>query len=157
MQGGREQTGYVGNAFGFVNLPLILETPQAIETGTDSVVTNVAFAPDQNYLFIATFGDGSVKAFDRRRENACVQQWHEHPAWIQGAQWRPRETKEFVTALVRIEQCIAVQALIPRSVDGQLKLYDLRSPKAKDNWRQCPFPTGLSTFDMHQRTGVFAV
>jgi regulator-associated protein of mTOR len=75
-----------------------LTSIQTIETDTDSVVTDVEFAPGQNAIFVASFADGSMKVYDRRRGGACVQQWHEHNHWIQRVRWRPRETKEIVSA-----------------------------------------------------------
>ena len=45
--------------------------------------------------------------------------------------------------------------LVMRSLDGEVKLWDLRGPdRATQTWNI--HPTGLSAFDVHPQTGVFA-
>lgn len=45
--------------------------------------------------------------------------------------------------------------LIVRSLDGEVKLWDLRGPdKAIQTWSM--HSTGLAAFDVHPQTGVFA-
>ena len=40
------------------------------------------------------------------------------------------------------------------SLDGEVKLFDIRSPVAAQEWDM--YPHGLSAFDVHELTGVFA-
>ena len=49
--------------------------------------------------FLASFGDGSVKVFDRRmdEENAVVRSYHDHVSWVQNARWHPTYEGQFLS------------------------------------------------------------
>lgn len=46
--------------------------------------------------------------------------------------------------------------LLSSSVDGEIKLWDLRNERAPTRSWQMFGPHGLSAFDVHEQTGVFA-
>lgn len=90
--------------------------------------------------FIASFADGVIKVFDRRleEEDAVVRLYRAHPSWVQNVRWHPQYGQFFSAGL-----------------DGEVKLWDLRGPDvAQETWDL--FPGGLSAFDVHPQTGVFA-
>lgn len=50
--------------------------------------------------FVAGFGDGSVKVFDRRLddEDAVVRSYSEHASWVQNVRWYPRTSGQIMSA-----------------------------------------------------------
>jgi regulatory associated protein of mTOR len=50
--------------------------------------------------FIASFGDGVVKVFDRRleEEDAVVRSYSDHTSWVQNVRWHPKLSGQFLSA-----------------------------------------------------------
>ncbi|KAK7466385.1 Target of rapamycin complex 1 subunit kog1 [Stygiomarasmius scandens] len=112
-----------------------------LETNSDSPVTSIVSDPGSTQTFVAGFGDGLVKVFDRRKEedDSIVQTYREHNSWIQNVRPHPTIPYQYLTA----------------SLDGEVKLWDTRSPiSSLQTWRF--MPSGLSAFDVHSNTEVFA-
>ncbi|KDQ62866.1 hypothetical protein JAAARDRAFT_188509 [Jaapia argillacea MUCL 33604] len=111
-----------------------------IDTNSESPVTAISSDHGSSSTFLASFADGSIKLFDRRLEedDAVVRSYREHGSWVQNARWHPTFSSQFLSA----------------SLDGEVKLWDLRADGAVDGWEF--HPQGLSAFDVHQATGVFA-
>ncbi|RXW18505.1 hypothetical protein EST38_g7341 [Candolleomyces aberdarensis] len=113
-----------------------------LDTNSDSPVTSICSDHNSNQTFIATFADGVVKIFDRRleEEDAIVRTYSEHTSCVQNARWHPRYGAKFLSA----------------SVDGEVKLWDLRGPdQSAETWfRNDKY--GLAGFDVHPTTCIFA-
>ena len=109
-------------------------------------------------VFLTSFGDGKVKIFDRRLEedDAIVRTYSAHSSWVQKVKWHPAAPTQFVSARsVKITSCLSRDADQFCSVDGEVKLFDIRgSDQPVHSWDV--FAQGLSAFDVHDLTGVFA-
>ena len=72
---------------------------QEISTGSESMVTNLAFAPTRRDMFVASFGDGEVMAYDTRLgKKACMQSYRAHRGWVKKACWKPGGEYELISA-----------------------------------------------------------
>ncbi|KAI0327680.1 hypothetical protein GY45DRAFT_1327330 [Cubamyces sp. BRFM 1775] len=112
-----------------------------LETNSDSPVTSLTSESGSTSLFLASFADGAVKMFDRRLEedNAVVRSYHQHVSWVQNVRWHPTLYGQFLSA----------------SSDGEVKLWDFRGgDRPLQAWEL--FSHGLSAFDVHEQTEVFA-
>lgn len=63
-------------------------------------MTSIAHDPDSRSLFVATFGDGTVKIFDKRldEDDAVVKVYQEHSSWVHGVRWQRGSSKDLVSA-----------------------------------------------------------
>ncbi|TFK42159.1 hypothetical protein BDQ12DRAFT_677728 [Crucibulum laeve] len=112
-----------------------------LDTSSESPVTAIVSDLGSSQTFIASFADGVVKLFDRRldEEDAIVRTYSEHTSWVQNVRWHPSYGGQFFSA----------------GVDGEVKLWDLRGAEtAVKTWDV--HPAGLSSFDVHPLSGVFA-
>jgi regulatory associated protein of mTOR len=50
--------------------------------------------------FVAGFGDGTLKVFDRRmdEEDAIVRSYRAHPSWVQNVRYHPLYGQQFFSA-----------------------------------------------------------
>ncbi|KAJ3739761.1 hypothetical protein DFH05DRAFT_1512697 [Lentinula detonsa] len=114
-----------------------------MDTASDAPVTSIASDPDSSQIFVAGFGDGWIKVFDRRFEEdeAIVQTHRGHAAWVQNIKPHPTMKYQFLSA----------------SVEGEVKLWDLRgrTDQALTTWNFMQ-DLGLSAFDVHSTAKVFA-
>ncbi|KAI0829041.1 hypothetical protein BC628DRAFT_1362076 [Trametes gibbosa] len=109
-----------------------------LETNAESPVTALMSDTGSSSTFLAGFADGAVKVFDRRHE-AVIRSYHQHPSWVQNVKWHPIISGQFLSG----------------SMDGEVKLYDLRGGDVPvQTWDL--FSQGLSAFDVHEQTEVFA-
>ncbi|TFY55214.1 hypothetical protein EVJ58_g8388 [Rhodofomes roseus] len=112
-----------------------------LETNSDSPVTAMVSDYGSVNTFLAGFANGRVKIFDRRmdEENAVVRAYDDHASWIQNVKWHPSYDGQFFSG----------------SMDGEIKLWDIRGDdRALQSWDT--YPQGLSAFDVHEQTEVFA-
>ncbi|KAF7965708.1 hypothetical protein HWV62_42187 [Athelia sp. TMB] len=112
-----------------------------LDTNAESPVTSMMSDYGSSSTFVAGFADGNVKVFDRRmeEEDAVVRTYTEHSAWVQNVCWHPTPPSQIMSA----------------SLNGEVKLWDLRgSDRAAQTWHI--HPSGISAFDVHPQTGVFA-
>ncbi|KAF7307461.1 Mip1 [Mycena indigotica] len=127
------------------------ETPILdLETNSESPVTGlVSDAGASSQTFVASFGNGEVKLFDRRleEENAVVAHFLGHESWVQNVRLHPTMQSQFVTA----------------SLDGKVKLWDYRGKpehiaalnvNSLASWDV--HHDGIAAFDVHPTAGVFA-
>ncbi|KAJ7715065.1 hypothetical protein B0H16DRAFT_1806526 [Mycena metata] len=106
-------------------------------------VTAILCDAEPSQIFAASFANGEVKIFDRRlpEDNSVVRKYVEHESWVQNVRWHP-------TAIPRSQ-------FFSASLDGSVKLWDLRAGlESSMSWDL--MPEGLSAFDCHPTTGVFA-
>ncbi|KAJ3493649.1 hypothetical protein NLJ89_g10966 [Agrocybe chaxingu] len=114
-----------------------------LDTNSKSPVTSIMTDYGSSQTFVASFGDGGVKVFDRRLddEDAIVRVYNDHTSWVQSVRWHPKTHGQFISAR--------------HVLDGQVKLFDIRgSDRAITTWNI--HPNGLSAFDVHPLAGVFA-
>ncbi|KZS92589.1 hypothetical protein SISNIDRAFT_486598 [Sistotremastrum niveocremeum HHB9708] len=110
-------------------------------TNAESPATCIASDHDSSAIFVAGFGDGVMRVFDTRIEegDAVVRTYRDHSAWVQGVKWQRGAHKELVSA----------------SSNGEVRLWDIRGANSSIyDWHL--HPNGLSAFDMHDQTRVFA-
>ncbi|KAK1224893.1 Target of rapamycin complex 1 subunit kog1 [Marasmius sp. AFHP31] len=114
-----------------------------METNSDSPVTSIVSDHGASQMFVAGFGDGLVKVFDRRleEEESIVATFSDHSSWIQNVRPHPTTGLQFLSA----------------SLDGEVKLWDLRGKgEAAQTWNLFSSGQGISAFDVHNSTEVFA-
>jgi len=111
-----------------------------LDTNSDSPVTAIASDLGSSQIFVASFANGVIKVFDRRleEEDSIVKEYSEHSSWVQNIRRHPSMNAQFLSA----------------SLDGEVKLWDLRSSNSQNTWNM--HTNGLSAFDVHSTTGVFA-
>ncbi|KZP15647.1 hypothetical protein FIBSPDRAFT_895647 [Athelia psychrophila] len=118
------------------------ETPVVdLDTNAESSVTSMMSEYGSSSTFVAGFADGNVKVFDRRleEEDAVVRTYTDHGSWVQNVRWHPTPPSQIISA----------------SLNGEVKLWDLRgSDRAVQTWQV--HASGISAFDVHPQTGVFA-
>ncbi|KAJ3774118.1 hypothetical protein FB446DRAFT_492928 [Lentinula raphanica] len=114
-----------------------------IDTSSEAPVTSIASDPGPSQMFVAGFGDGWIKVFDRRleEEEAIVQTHRGHFAWVQNVKPHPTMMYQFLSA----------------SVEGEVKLWDIRgrTDQVVTTWNLMQ-DVGLSAFDVHSTAEVFA-
>jgi len=110
-----------------------------IDTNCESPLTSMV-CQEGTSIFFASFADGTVQVFDRRleEEDAVVRSYSEHSSWVQNIRKHPTNRDQFLSA----------------SADGEVRLWDIRRSDGLQVWDI--FPQGLSAFDVHETTGVFA-
>ncbi|KAG6812628.1 hypothetical protein H0H92_001711 [Tricholoma furcatifolium] len=113
-----------------------------MDTGSDSPVTSIVSDSQSEQTFLAGFGDGVVKLFDRRLEDedAIVRTYSEHATWVQNVRWHPTARGQLLSA----------------SLDGTVKLWDLRGPDTAVETINLLLD-GLAAFDVHPTAAVFAL
>ncbi|KAL1726713.1 hypothetical protein EV714DRAFT_254690 [Schizophyllum commune] len=112
-----------------------------LDTNSNAPLTSMMSDADYSQTFVAGFADGAVKVFDRRLddEQAIVRSYTEHNSWVQNAKWLPKADRQPMSA----------------SLDGEVKLWDLRGSEVSvQTWHTQS--TGISAFDIHPLTPVFA-
>ncbi|KXN84995.1 WD repeat-containing protein mip1 [Leucoagaricus sp. SymC.cos] len=112
-----------------------------LDTNSESPVTAISSDMGNSQTFAASFADGMVKIFDRRieDEDSIVRTYSDHTAWVQNVRWHARKGYQLMSA----------------SVDGQIKLWDMRGPPLPIKTSNIQ-PQGLAAFDAHPLTDVSA-
>ncbi|CAM0135452.1 unnamed protein product [Umbelopsis sp. WA50703] len=79
---------------------------------SSACVTSITSDQTAGNIFIAGFGDGSIRIFDRRLppQQAVVQEWSEHNAWVTNVQLQRNGNRELVSG----------------SYNGDIKIWDIR-------------------------------
>ena len=75
-------------------------TFQEILTGSESMVTSLDILSGQNQMFLASFGDGCIRLYDRRvdKVSPVVMTWKGHKAWVQRVRWQAGGENAIVSA-----------------------------------------------------------
>lgn len=71
-----------------------------MDTNSESPVTSISSDHQSSSVFVAGFGDGVVKLFDRRleEEDSVVRTYREHAVWVQSARWQKGAGKGLLSA-----------------------------------------------------------
>jgi regulator-associated protein of mTOR len=133
-----------------------------LDTNSESPVTAITSDQRSSSIFVASFADGHVKVFDRRleEEDAIVRTYTDHASWVQNVRCHPFRGEQFLSArsefkLLHLLSRNPTNHMFLDSLDGTVKLWDLRGAGvAAKSWDV--HPSGLSAFDVHSQTGVFA-
>lgn len=73
---------------------------QDIDTQEESPITSMKCEDGNQSVFVASFGNGVMKIFDRRLEEdeAVVRHYSAHSSWVQKVKWHPTIPAQFVSA-----------------------------------------------------------
>ncbi|TCD64747.1 hypothetical protein EIP91_003669 [Steccherinum ochraceum] len=110
-----------------------------IDTNCDSPLTAL-YSQEGTSISVAGFADGTIHVFDRRleEEDAVVRRYTQHSSWVQSVKKHPLDMNKFLSA----------------SLEGEVRVWDLRKSESVKKWE---IHQGLSVFDIHEQTGIFAV
>jgi regulator-associated protein of mTOR len=66
--------------------------PQNIPTQADSCITSLSAEEEEGATFVAGFGDGSVRLYDKRchAEESLVRTYRKHRTWVQDVKLQQR-------------------------------------------------------------------
>jgi regulator-associated protein of mTOR len=113
-----------------------------IATQAGSNLTAItADEPDGN-VFVAGFGDGVVRLFDKRLDDpsqVVLRTWRKHHTWIQSVHLQQGGQRELVTG----------------SMNGDVRIWDVRAPDAP-LYEHTVQPQGLQALAVHSAATVFA-
>ncbi|KAF3930265.1 hypothetical protein ABW20_dc0106867 [Dactylellina cionopaga] len=113
---------------------------QDIPARSGSCITSLTSDQVAGNIFVAGFGDGAVRVYDRRLDprDAMVRAWKEHKAWITKVHMQRGGLRELVTG----------------STNGDVKLWDIRSPNAVLD--VIAHKSGMRSLAVHEHAPVFA-
>ncbi|KXT13411.1 hypothetical protein AC579_9916 [Pseudocercospora musae] len=116
-----------------------------IHTRSSACITSLTSDQVEGNVFVAGFGNGSVKAYDQRKPGAetMVLGWKEHSSWIVGVHLQRGGARELISA----------------ESNGGLRLWDLRMTKsvaAHDPAPRTREPRMLRALSVHEHAPVFA-
>ncbi|OCF41495.1 WD-repeat protein mip1 [Kwoniella heveanensis CBS 569] len=86
-----------------------------IATQAGANLTAIASDEPEGNVFVAGFGDGVVRLFDKRAEDAgevVLRTWRQHKIWIQSVHLQRGSMRELITG----------------SMDGEVRVWDVRRP-----------------------------
>lgn len=114
-----------------------------IPTHVNSCATSITSDTDLGHLFMVGFGDGSLGVYDQRNSpsSSLVRLWEEHTSWIQHVHLQKHGQRELVSA----------------SIDGEIRLWDIRARSSVLQQRLSRNTTALSALAVHDRLPVLAV
>lgn len=116
-----------------------------IHTRSSACITSLTSDQVEGNVFVAGFGNGSVKAYDQRRPNAetMLLGWKEHSSWVVGVHLQRGGMRELISA----------------ESNGGIRLWDLRYARSSvnkiDSGRGRE-PRILRTLSVHEHAPVFA-
>lgn len=117
-----------------------------IHTRSSACITSLTSDQVEGNVFVAGFGNGSVKAYDQRRPNAetMILGWKEHTSWIVGVHLQRGGMRELISA----------------ESNGGVRLWDLRMRASLNhitpNENKSREPRSLRTLSVHEHAPVFA-
>ncbi|KAF3915731.1 hypothetical protein AA313_de0206634 [Arthrobotrys entomopaga] len=113
---------------------------QDIPARSGSCITSLTSDQVAGNIFVAGFGDGAVRVYDRRVDprDAMVRAWKEHKAWITTVHMQRGGLRELVTG----------------STNGDVKLWDIRNPSALLD--VMAHKSGMRSLAVHEHAPVFA-
>ena len=113
-----------------------------IATQAGSNLTAIAADEPDGNVFVAGFGDGVVRLFDKRLDdasNVVLRTWRKHHTWIQSVHLQRGGQRELVTG----------------SMNGDVRIWDVRAPDTP-LYEHTVQPQGLQALAVHSAAPVFA-
>ncbi|KAK6353418.1 hypothetical protein TWF696_005383 [Orbilia brochopaga] len=113
---------------------------QDIPARSGSCITSLTSDQVAGNIFVAGFGDGAVRVYDRRLDprDAMIKVWKEHRAWVTTVHMQRGGLRELVTG----------------STNGDVKLWDIRNPNSVLNITA--HKSGMRSLAVHEHAPVFA-
>ncbi|GJJ76881.1 regulatory associated protein of mTOR [Entomortierella parvispora] len=110
-----------------------------IPTRSGAPVTSITSDQVSGNVFVAGFGDGAVRVYDRRQpqHQALTMVWKKHKSWIQNVRMQRGGFRELVSG----------------SVDGIIKVWDVRQ---QESLRTIEVRDPISALDLHHHAPVIA-
>ncbi|KAF2163018.1 hypothetical protein M409DRAFT_26465 [Zasmidium cellare ATCC 36951] len=115
-----------------------------IQTRSSACITSLTSDQVEGNVFVAGFGNGSVKVFDQRlpKSDQMLMTWNEHKSWIVGVHLQRGGMRELISA----------------ESNGGIRLWDIRYRGSVDHYnpRSARSPRSLRTLSVHEHAPVFA-
>ncbi|CAK3787447.1 WD repeat-containing mip1 [Lecanosticta acicola] len=115
-----------------------------IQTRSSACITSLTSDQVEGNVFVAGFGNGSVKVFDQRlpRSDQMHMSWHEHKSWVVGVHLQRGGMRELISA----------------ESNGGIRLWDIRMRASVDQYNPSSSrtPRSLRTLSVHEHAPVFA-
>ena len=111
--------------------------------------------PDGN-VFVSGFGDGVVRLFDKRMQNAdniVMRVWRQHHTWIQSVHLQKGGQRELITGRWAFFSHTWIWLMI--SMNGEIRIWDVRAPE-KPLYEKLAQSNGLAGLAVHSGAPVFA-
>lgn len=115
-----------------------------IQTRSSACITSLTSDQVEGHVFVAGFGNGSVKVFDQRMPSGdqMAMSWHEHKSWVVGVHLQRGGMRELISA----------------ESNGGIRLWDIRMRSSVDQYNPSSTraPRSLRTLSVHEHAPVFA-
>jgi regulatory associated protein of mTOR len=115
-----------------------------INARSGSCITSLTSDQVEGNVFVAGFGNGSVRVYDQREKNAMVKQWSDkkihHKSWIVGVHLQRGGLRELISA----------------ESNGGVRLWDIRADRPLESLPGSDKPRNLRCLSVHEHAPVFA-
>jgi regulator-associated protein of mTOR len=117
-------------------------------------MTSIAADQIKGNVFVAGFGDGVVRLFDKRNdrsENVTWRTWRNHHTWIQSVHMPTGQEYMILSA-----RYVSAMTWLIGSMNGEVRIWDSRAGGDTPLYESVAQPQGLMGLAVHNSTPVFA-